>query len=195
MAKNAGKFNFSYNLLTYVFHFSAQPSTFRSVSQLSLPMNNFQLFTYLLITLIVWGFCFVPPSVSIVKDKIFQRTSISNQVILKNTIRVLPKFHVMRRLFGRSFIQTVLGHVQFQVCSHSPATPFNLIKIMVHFTSLSAATMIYVAQKRDSSSLMDSKYLRFSLFSATQYDTSACRSIVSCTLPISWRSNGIACSN
>ena len=60
------------------------------------------------------------------------------------------------------------------LCSLKFGGIFVLIVIMAHFTSLFAANMIYIAQKRDLCLLTSRKKLRFSLFSAIQYDTSPC---------------------
>lgn len=60
------------------------------------------------------------------------------------------------------------------VCSLKFGGIFVLIVIMAHLTSLFAANMIYIAQKPNLCLLTSSKKLRFSLFSAIQYNKSPC---------------------
>ena len=88
---NCWKIQLQRQLAHIIINFSGQPLNFL------LLQHDFQLFTYILITLIIWAL--FGPLVSSVKDENFQSASIFYQVI---------KFHFMRSHFEGNFIQTLL---------------------------------------------------------------------------------------
>ena len=101
--KNAGKFNFSDSLFTYVIHFSGQPC-FLSTLQLSFDKEQLSTFHVFIINNNHLSFLF-RPLVSSVKDKNFLSTSFFYQVLLKDPIQVLRclKVPFYEKLFWREF--------------------------------------------------------------------------------------------